>query len=966
MSSPPEFRRPHDPATSERQQRSALAIFGIDESAFETQSDAGSPRGSPYRPLSNVKSLPTLPKTAYDSPEKKDDYDESVQSHWEFVGPNYGYAKDSISNLTRPPSFEDENQQNVEAVPSEDHTQLAESQAQTTTVIEDSQPVANSNLAFDAQAVYPAEACLFVANLSQAVDDRSIESELTKFFGNFGTVFVKVKRDRRLMPYAFAQFTERKHADFALEKAWGESIMGRKLRLEKCGGNCMSPCIHVDRLAPNLLLVAYIIFRRNNRQVQREEAQNIFSRFGKIAKIEPLSQQIQSKLSVPPSLLVQYEKFDPRRDVVKSFGLSNVFMIMSYDPKIGQDRSERAPGDQTFMEHYDRDRRSIFMGNLPPHADEALVHRLTSWCGEVTSIDLRKDPSIHGGPPNVYAFVEFDRPDTPDEAIRQFNGTHVEGSILRVERKRTKPTRDIRSFSQSLHPLPLKLPLRPHRRAASAAVAAMEQPNPYQQADSATVAPINPQNNHVRALPIPPAPSGVQANHNRMLSTVGLSPIPRDIVATSQKNERANHQQQFMSPTKVPMFDGTGLDEFTPIQSPEKVGVPNYMGNNVHWGPPRFVEASPVYVLSPTDSSPEQNCPNKALLKSFADRMTEPERSISYAFSPAADFAADRCEIAIDDQDGDAAKGHRRGPSALFPVPPALDVSESEGSSDWRTLGTAEEEKGFKQKKAKVRSKLRRSHLSEQNLKRNELVEKRYLKEHKSAEALQVKARKASTSKKDAVTMTEDVPLQKASGQGPLTGLVPYQGGQLQTQMPPQRVGGFVYFAVPVEQLAAQLPTNSQFNSYPAQQSGGQYQAPPQVQQLPQAPFQAPGQPIYGEGALTPYQASSQTPFHGNVQNPYQGYAQASYGNGGPAYQTPQVQYQNAQQVHAQSQPHAAYVHPQQYGAPLPTSQYVGNNHMAPTGNLPMPSHSAETYHQMPQRNESKRYNRHNGPSRRR
>ena len=46
MSSPPsEYRRPHDPATSERQQRSALAIFGIDESAFETQSDAGSPKG---------------------------------------------------------------------------------------------------------------------------------------------------------------------------------------------------------------------------------------------------------------------------------------------------------------------------------------------------------------------------------------------------------------------------------------------------------------------------------------------------------------------------------------------------------------------------------------------------------------------------------------------------------------------------------------------------------------------------------------------------------------------------------------------------------------------------------------------------------------------------------------------------------------------------------------------------------
>ncbi|KAJ4140403.1 hypothetical protein NW768_001764 [Fusarium equiseti] len=926
MSSHLEYRRPHDPATSERQQRSALAIFGIDESAFETQSDAGSPRGSPCRPLSNVKSLPTLPKTAYDSPEK-DDYEESVQPHWE------------------PPSFEDDGQRNVEAVPAEDHTQLAGSRAQATTAVEETQPVANSIEAFDAQAIYPAEACLFVANLSQAVDDRSLENELTKFFGNFGTVFVKVKRDRRLMPYAFAQFTERKHADFALENAWGESIMGRKLRLEKCGGN-----------------LAYIIFRRNNRLVKREEAQNIFSRFGKIAKIEPLSHQIQSKLDVPPSLLVQYEKFDPRRDVVKSFGLSNVFMVMSYDPKIGQDRSERAPGDQTFMEHYDRDRRSIFMGNLPPHADEALVHRLASLCGEVASIDLRKDPSIHGGTPNVYAFVEFNRPDAPDEAIRQFNGTHVEGSILRVERKRTKPTRDVRSFSQSLHPPPLSLPLRPHRRAASTAVAPVEHSNSYQQADSVTAAPINPQNNPSRALPMPPVPTGVQTNHNRMLSTAGLSPIPQDIIATSQKNERANHQQRVMSPAKVPMFDGTGLDEVTPMQSPEKVGVPNYMGNNVHWGPSRFVEASPVYVLSPTDSSPEQHCPNKALLKSFADRMTAPERSISYAFSPAADFAADRCEIAIEDQDGDAVKGHRRGPSTLFPVPPALDVSDSEGSSDWRTPCTEEEENEFKQKKAKVRSKLRRSHLSEQNLKRNELFEKRYLKEHKSAEALQ--AKKAPSSKRDAMTMTEDVPLQHASGQEHLTGVVPYQGAQVQT--PSQPSGRFVYFAVPVEQLAAHLPANPQLNNYPAQQPGGQYQAPPQVQQLPQAPYQAPSQPVYSDSALTAYQAPSQTPFHGNVQNPYQGYSQTSYGDSGPVYETPRVQYQNAQQVHAQSQPQPAYAHPPQYHAPLPMSQYAGNNHMAPTGNLPMPSCPAETYHQMPQRSEPKRYNRYNGPSRRR
>lgn len=63
--------------------------------------------------------------------------------------------------------------------------------------------------------------------------------------------------------------------------------------------------------------MAYIIFSKANRPVEYKVAQNIFSGHGKIAKIEPLDHSIQMKLNVPPSLLVQYEKYDPRRDVVK-------------------------------------------------------------------------------------------------------------------------------------------------------------------------------------------------------------------------------------------------------------------------------------------------------------------------------------------------------------------------------------------------------------------------------------------------------------------------------------------------------------------------------------------------------------------------------------------------------------------------------------------------------------------------
>lgn len=109
---------------------------------------------------------------------------------------------------------------------------------------------------------------------------------------------------------------------------------------------------------------------------------------------------------------------------------------MPYDPKVGQDRSERPSGDKSFMEHYEKDRRSIFMGNLPLHADDILIHSLASLCGNVVSIDLRNTPHSNGGrkkpralhlipqltvlDPNVYAFVEFSRPDAPDEAVRQF------------------------------------------------------------------------------------------------------------------------------------------------------------------------------------------------------------------------------------------------------------------------------------------------------------------------------------------------------------------------------------------------------------------------------------------------------------------------------------------------------------------------------------------------------------------
>lgn len=59
----------------------------------------------------------------------------------------------------------------------------------------------------DPQDLYPASSCIFVANLPERLSDQTLEAAVTKIFSQFGTVFIKIKRDPRNMPHAFCQYT---------------------------------------------------------------------------------------------------------------------------------------------------------------------------------------------------------------------------------------------------------------------------------------------------------------------------------------------------------------------------------------------------------------------------------------------------------------------------------------------------------------------------------------------------------------------------------------------------------------------------------------------------------------------------------------------------------------------------------------------------------------------------------------
>jgi hypothetical protein len=96
-------------------------------------------------------------------------------------------------------------------------------------------------------------------SLPEGKDDRALEAAVTREFGRFGTVFVKIRREGRGtsvgMPYAFAQYTvslwplllvnlassngqqNDQDAKDAVEKGKGIVILGRPCRTEMAKAN---------------------------------------------------------------------------------------------------------------------------------------------------------------------------------------------------------------------------------------------------------------------------------------------------------------------------------------------------------------------------------------------------------------------------------------------------------------------------------------------------------------------------------------------------------------------------------------------------------------------------------------------------------------------------------------------------------------------------------------------------------
>jgi hypothetical protein len=418
------------------------------------------------------------------------------------------------------------------------------------------------------------------------------------------------------------------------------------------------------------------------------------------------------------------------------------------------------------------------------------------------------------------------------------------------------------------------------------------------------------------------------SKHNRQQSVSGLSPNSRDQFYKADSKyqyKKFMGSQKPLSPLRGFKTTPHGLEEFTPLQSPEKDASVAGSGNMVHFSS-SLAFSSSAHVISPAASSPiqgQQPVPDSEPILSphlsFSDRVAADGRPVSYAFSPAAGHAADRCEDAIDNKTGGGKKGHQRATSMFTrntfdTTPSGFEVSESDESSSWKLSGSSQDEEVIKEKKAKIRGRLRRHYLSEENLRRNQLCQEKLKRVPHSegnlrSASIGAKSHKSAGSSKlsrksDATERPPEGQLVASSQQAMYNHqpAQPVQHPQMVPQYPspmpahptnyngipmqPAAPGGFVYMDMP-NGPGAQYREPVPMYQAPVH---GQYQAPPQGQ------YQTPSQGQYQAPIQGEYQAPSQGQSHALPRGQYPVPAQGQY----PVLT--QVPYQGSPQVLPQGQ----------------------------------------------------------------
>ncbi|KAH8585347.1 hypothetical protein B0O99DRAFT_603384 [Bisporella sp. PMI_857] len=152
---------------------------------------------------------------------------------------------------------------------------------------------------FDAQAFYPPAYCVFVANLLASQPDDDLEAAVTHVFREFGPVWVKIRRDGKMMPFAFCQYTKVEHAERAIREGKAASSMvghaaQRRLRLTNTSTNS----------------TGLFLLERQYGTLSADEARRVLSQFGHLEACYVATPLERATFRLPEGVVAQFELYE--------------------------------------------------------------------------------------------------------------------------------------------------------------------------------------------------------------------------------------------------------------------------------------------------------------------------------------------------------------------------------------------------------------------------------------------------------------------------------------------------------------------------------------------------------------------------------------------------------------------------------------------------------------------------------
>ncbi|KHJ30582.1 putative rna recognition domain-containing protein [Erysiphe necator] len=276
-------------------------------------------------------------------------------------------------------------------------------------------------------------------SLLQSESDEALAAAVLEVFREFGTVFVKIRRDAKHMPFAFCQYTNDENAELAIKDGRGRLIKGRPCRCEKAKAHRL-----------------FFFERKNGITVTPDEVRNLLRNFGKLTECRPATHLEMVTNNLGEGVVVNFDMFESGKNACQAFRNHAIYNMISLF-HLGTSQDDRRPTDLTHrscLDTYEVDRRSIFVGNLPTEINDLEVKNIFSKYGEIIDVTIYKNESnFDPSSKHCFAFVQFSSQPSVEKAITELNCSLLQGKTIRVSQKDSEIARSrARSRHQTSRP----------------------------------------------------------------------------------------------------------------------------------------------------------------------------------------------------------------------------------------------------------------------------------------------------------------------------------------------------------------------------------------------------------------------------------------------------------------------------------------------------------------------------------